>query len=197
MNYFLILVILGLCGGGYYEYTTLQQKSAADQQQITDLGTKLDALQAENKKLDDDKTQLTNNVADAQTKIADLTKQVQEAQSTLVKAKQQDQQDLEALKTQLAAATAPPPPPPTPTNNLGTIATVDGKTFQNCQLLKVEADGIVINQADGIIKIVFPMLPSDLQKKFGYDPNHPAPLTDAQIEHQEEQRKAAAQAAGN
>jgi hypothetical protein len=194
MNYFLLLVILGVCGGGYYEYTTLEQKSAGDQQQITDLGTKIDTLQAGNTKLENDKTQLTQSVADAETKIADLTKQIQDAQSTLAKAKAAA---LQAPKTTTAATTTPPKPTNSSPNNLGTIATLDGKTYQNCQLLKVKADGIVINDSDGITEIMYGLMPPDLQKRFGYDPHQATALTDAQIEYQEEQRQAAAQATGN
>jgi hypothetical protein len=187
MNYFLLLILLGVCGGGYYEYTVLQQNSIADQQQITDLGTKIDALKAENKKLDDDKTQLAKSATDAQTTIADLTKQIQDAKVALAQAKAQA---VAPSKATPPAATATPSTPPG--NNLGTITTLDGKTFKNCQLLKVDADGIVVNYPEGITKILFGLMPPDLQKRFGYDPHQAAALTAAQIEYQEEQRKAAA-----
>ena len=194
MNYFLLVIILGLCGGGYYEYTILEQNSSADQQQITNLGAKIDALQSENKRLEDDKAQLTKSVADAQTETADLTKQVQEAQSALAKAQAQA---LQSATAATMAATTVAATPSRPSNNLGTIATLDGKTYQNCQLLKVQADGIVVNDADGITEIRFGLMPPDLQKRFGYDPHQAATLTDAQVQYQEEQRAAAAQAAGN
>jgi hypothetical protein len=193
MNYFLLLVILGLGGGGYYEYTVLQQKSAADQQQISDQATKLESLQSENKEIEDDKAQLTKSVADAQAQMADLTKQLQAAQSALAEAKEQA---LEAAKASQAATPTTVPAIP-PTNNLGTITTFDGKTFQSCQLLKVQADGIVVNYSGGITQISYGLMPPDLQKRFGYDPHQAAALTQAQIEFQEEQRKAAAQAGGN
>jgi len=194
MNYFLLIIIVGLCGGGYYEYTLLEQKSAADQQQITDLGGKVDTLQSENKTLEDDKAQLTKSVANAQTELSDLTKQVQAAQSALAEAQAQA---VQAAKAATPATTTAAAAPSRPTNNLGTIGTLDGKTFQNCQLLKVQADGIVVNDADGITEIRFGLMPPDLQKRFGYDPHQAATLTEAQIEYQEEQRQAAAQAAGN
>jgi len=190
MNYFLIVIILGLCLGGYYEYTTFEEKNAEDQQQLSDLHGKVDALQSENKKLEDDKTQLIKSLANAQPKIADPTRQIQTLQSASVEAKNQALQAPNA--NQPAMATQPPP-----TNNLGTITTLNGKTFQNCQLLKVKADGIVINHSEGITEILYGLLPPDLQKKFGYDPHMAAALTEAQIQFQEEQRKAAAQAAGN
>ena len=87
MNYFLMLIILGLCGGGYYGYTQLQQKGIADQQHISDQSAKLDSLQAENKKLADEETQLKKNADDAAAEVSDLTTQVQEAQSALTAAK--------------------------------------------------------------------------------------------------------------
>jgi len=194
MNYFLLLIILGLGGGGYYEYTLLEQKSAADQQQITDLSGKIDTLQSENKKLGDDKAQLTKSITDAQSQITDLKSQIQKEQSDLAEAKQ-TVQTLQAEKAKATVAATPAAAPPT--NSLGTIATLDGKTFQNCQLLKVEADGIVVNHSEGITKIVYGLLPPEMQKRFGYDPHQAAALTEAQIQYQEEQRQAAAQAAGN
>jgi len=196
MNYFLMLIILGLCGGGYYEYTVLQKKDAADQQQLSDLGAKIDTLQSDNKKLDDDKTQLKKSMADAQSKITDLTAQIQAAQSELAETKQ-TVQALQAEKAKAAAAAATPAAPPPPTNSLGTITTQDGKTFQNCLLLKVEADGIVVNHSEGITKMLYRSLPAEMQKKFGYDPLQGTPLTEAQVQFQEAKRQAAAEAAGN
>ena len=192
MKYFLLLIILGLSGGGYFEYTQLQQKSASDQQEISDLSAKVDTLQSENKKLADDSTQLKKSADEATADAADLTKQLQDAQSALA-----------AAKAQAAQAKASPPPAlvpvssAPPTNSLGTITTLDGKTYQNCQLLNVKANGIVVNDSDGITEISYMMMPPGLQKRFGYDPRQAAALTDAQIEFQEEQRKAAAQATAN
>jgi hypothetical protein len=186
MNYFLIVVILALCGGGYYEYTVLEQKSAADQQQITDLGAKVDPLESENKKLADDKTRLTKSVNDAQAEIVNLTSQVQAAQSALAEARQQA----------LQAENGGQPTPTTgaalhPTNNLGTITTLDGKIFQNCHLLKVEARDIVVENPDGITQILYGSMTPDLQRRFGYDPHNAGALTEAQIRYQEQLRKAA------
>ena len=184
MNYFLMMIIVALCGGGYYEYTNFQQ-------QIHDLGAKVDELQAANKALEDDNTRLMKSVNDAQTEIADLARQIQGAPSTPAEAKQQAPQSTQA-NTSAAATTATPP-----TNDLGTITTLTGKTFLNCQLLKVKVDGIVVSHSEGITEIVYGSLPPELQKKFGYDPHQAAALTEAQIQFQEEQRKAAADAAGH
>jgi len=184
MNYFLMLVILAVCGGAYYEYTAQQEIILTDQQQISDLTNKTTSLQSENKKLTDDQTQIIENLADAQKKVANLTEQLKNAAKTGV----------------VAPVSANPAPPvtyaslpgiPTP-NNLGTIITQDGRAFQNCQLLAVEADGITFNHTLGITKVLFPFLPHDLQKRFGYDFQKDVAQTKAEVQYQEEKRKAAA-----
>ena len=192
MKYFLMVIILGLCGGGYYEYTLLQQTISDDLQKISDLSAKVDALQSENKKLADDQAQLKKSADDATAEVADLTEQVQKAQSQLAAA-----QALAARAKAKPPATNAPTATAPPTNSLGTITTLDGKTYQNCQLLNVKTNSIVINYADGITEVPYNMMSRDLQKRFGYDPHQAAALSEAQIEYQEEQRKAAAQAAGN
>jgi hypothetical protein len=184
MKYFLILIILGLCGGGYYEYTQLQTKISTDEQEIHALGTKVDASQLDNKTLTDDNVKLAASVKSDEDKITDLNKQLSDAKKTIA-----------AIPP--PAPVAPPPggvpsTPSKPTNNLGTITTSDGKTYQNCQLLKVDPDGIVVNDADGITKIVYEKLPADLEKRFGYDPLKPGNLTDDQVQALEKQRAAQA-----
>src|SRR5258708_23292538 len=87
MNYFLIFVILAICGGGYYEYTIEQQKDTQAQQQISDLTAKIDSLQSDNKKLEDDKAGLDKSLKDAQTQVADLTAQFQAAKKDAQQAK--------------------------------------------------------------------------------------------------------------
>jgi hypothetical protein len=192
MNYFLLLIIIGLGVGGYFEYTSLQQKAAADQQQLADLGAKVDTLQS-------DKDKLTKSETDNQAEIADLTKQVQDAKSALAAAKTQAAQAATSntsLDTTTSSTSTTPAAAPV-SNHLGTIVTLDGKTYQNCQLLNVKAEGIIVNDSDGIMEIAYGLLPLDLQKRFGYDPKQAAALTEAQVEYQEEQRKAASQATGN
>ena len=51
MNSFLLIVILALCGGSYYEYTVLNQAKLEDQQQITDLQAKVKAFRDANQQL--------------------------------------------------------------------------------------------------------------------------------------------------
>ena len=182
-----MLIILLLCGGGYYEYNDLQQKSAAAQLQISDLSAKVDKLEADNKALEDDKTRLTKMANDAQTEITDLAKQLQAAHGGLAQARPSAAQPPTANAPAMAATAG---------NSLGAISTLNGKTFQNCQLLKIKAEGIIINHSEGITEIEYGLLPLDLQKRFGYDPRQAAALTEAQIQFQEQQRKAAADSAG-
>jgi hypothetical protein len=177
MKYFLIVIILGLCGGGYYEYTQLENvqqdqvaRLAAAQKQISDLNAQIDQLQSEKKKLEAEKPQLTKNVDVAEGVIADLNAQVKAAQSAL-----------DDTKQQLAAVlNKPPPPPPPPTTDLGTI-TADGKTFLDCQLIRVDTDGIVVKHSTGIVKILSRGLSSDLQGRFGYDLPQLEPTPDAHV----------------
>jgi len=194
MNYFALILIVALCGAVYYENTDFEKKNAASQQRITDLSAKVDDLKAANKTLENDKTRLTKTIADDQAEIADLASQIQAAKGTQTEAQQQAAPKATNASPSPEAATAKPTPVG---NNLGTITTLDGKTYQNCQLLKIKADGIVVNYSDGITEIRYGLLPPDLQKKFGYDPHQAAALTEAQIQYQEEQRKAATAAAGH
>ena len=50
------------------------------------------------------------------------------------------------------------------------IKTLDGKTYTNATVARVEIDGIVVDYADGAGKLYFTNLPDELQKKYGYDP---------------------------
>jgi hypothetical protein len=176
MKYFLLFIIIALCLGGYYGYNTLataqQAKVDADQQQIT-------KLQKDNTSLTDDKAKLAKSASDAQAQVTDLTTQLQTAQTSLtatqskLDAAQKSLADDEAKIAKAAAAAAAAKVAatvPADPNSLGTITTLDGKTYQNCDLLKIDADGITINHSEGITKIMFALLPMELQKKFGYQP---------------------------
>jgi hypothetical protein len=199
MNYFLILlVVVGILGGGYYEYTSLQDESIDYQRKIAEQRDKLDYLEAKNKQYEDDKTLLTRAKWDeAQAKIADLTKQVQTVQAALDQEKKNEADAAAAAAAASAAnstnqAPVAPPPPPPPSNKLGTIVTTDGKTYTNCVLMKVDPDGIVINDSDGITKVLYALMSPELQKRFDFDPKQ-GPLTQEQVDILEIKRKASAQ----
>lgn len=130
---------------------------------MTVLNTKLQDLDEKNKALEADKEQLTKTVADDEAKVADLTQKLTTAATPA---------GTDATGAPVAPA-APPPPrnvPPGESNQLGTIAIHDGMTYQNAHLLKVDQDGITIKSPYGITKLNFPILPIDLQMRFGFDP---------------------------
>ena len=139
MNYFLFLIII---------VTWLRRILRIYQtmlQQQSDLNAKIETLQTDNKKLEDDNAQLTKSVSDAQAKVADLTKQIQTT-TTFTEARQQ------ALQTANASGAAITVSPSSSNNNLGTITTLDGKTFPNCQLLKIKANCIAVKDSDGALR---------------------------------------------
>jgi histone H3/H4 len=51
-----------------------------------------------------------------------------------------------------------------------TFKTTDGKIYEKVTITKADQDGISIETDSGIEKIPFQRLPTELQKKFGYDP---------------------------
>jgi hypothetical protein len=190
MNYVLILIILGLCGGGYYEYQQLQQ---AEQSRDSSYEKQIADLQAQNKGLSDAQKQATSEVSAAKAQVTTLAGQLKTAQTDLASAK------AAAAATGVTSATPGKTASgissaATLSNNLGTIATLGGQTYQNCQLLKVNAESITISETAGITEIPFALLPPNLQQRFDYDPHQAAALTAAQIEYLEELRKAAAAA---
>ena len=69
MNYFLLAVILLICGGAYYEHTIQSQSITQDEQRLADDDAKILSLQSDNASLTSDKTNLTANLAAATAKI--------------------------------------------------------------------------------------------------------------------------------
>ena len=183
MNYFLMLIIVCLCCGGYYGYTTLQTEHVSDLQKLADLQGKLDPLTADNAKLEADNAQLKKTAAADDTTVADLTQQLQAAQLSLAQTKQ-------AAAPTPAAVTAAPPSPVSG-NDLGNVTTLDGKSYVKCTLLKVQADCIVVNHSAGITQVTFVVMPPDLQKRFGYDPKAGPGLLPDQVAALEAKCKAA------
>jgi hypothetical protein len=189
MNYLLFLIILVMAGGGYFEYKNLQQSITFDDQRVATLQSQLDTATADNKKA-----------------LADKDGQLDEAQQTM----KAMQVQLDSAQNQLAEEKPPTPtsqpaaPSPSPTlsspaltsTKLGNIVTLDGKTYTNCQLLKVNADGIVVNHTDGITKILFDAMPPELQQTFGFDPHAGSELSPTQLMADESKRQVAA-SAGN
>jgi len=48
--------------------------------------------------------------------------------------------------------------------------TLDGDSYTNATVKRIEIDGIVVADTDGVYKLKFKKLPVDVQKKYGYDP---------------------------
>ena len=189
MNWFLLLIILAMGGGGYYEYQTLTGQVAVDQIQITDLKMKLQQLTDNEQKASDDVAQLTKSLADAQAKSNSLVGQLQNAKTALAAA-QPPPPAPSATAGALSSSTANPSSPAAFTTKLGTITALDGKTYADCQLLKVNADSIVISNADGITQIPLNVLPPQTLKILGLS-GTPITLTDDQVQSLEQQRQAA------
>jgi hypothetical protein len=195
MNWFLLLIILAMAGGGYYEYQTLHGQVTVDEIQLSDLKTKLQTASDAQQKSADAAKQLTASLADAQTKAADLDKQLQSEKTALAAAQAQ----IEAAAAAKAAASAPPAgataSPPAFTTKLGTLAALDGKTYTACQLLKVNTDSIVISNSDGVTQVMLNVLPAPTQKMLGFDAKLGA-LSNDQVQLLEQKRQSA-MASGN
>jgi hypothetical protein len=189
MNSFLLIVILAICGGSYYEYSVINQAKLEDEQQIADLQTKVNKLKALSTELAKGRTDLPPDFAELQGNTPGAP-----GQAPTNQAQPEANATISQPAPQPAPAAVPSAAPSAPTasaNDLGTIVTIDARTFQNCQLLKVEADGITFKHAEGITKVLFPLLPPDVQKRFGFDPHQPL-LTPDQVTQQEDVRRAAA-----
>jgi hypothetical protein len=106
-----------------------------------------------------------------------------------------------AQKQQAFIETAPQPPAPASSTQpvssdptaLGTITTILGQTYQDCHVLKIESNDIVVNCSTGILQIPYANMPSDLQKRFGYDPQKAAQTDDAKIRFQDQIRQTGGQ----
>jgi hypothetical protein len=168
MKFILWLLFLTLDGAAYYEYTWQQQTSAGFKQQMDDGQARIDAIEAENKKLAGQKNYLNQEVAYMATELSTM-------QGSTVEQKKVNELGVHAPDS----------------SELGNITTLLGKTFQNCQLLKVESDGITVSYAQGITKILYAYLPPDWQKKFGYDPQKAVLVNEADIRFREQSQQAA------
>lgn len=55
-----------------------------------------------------------------------------------------------------------------------TIKTLDGKTYPDVRISRVEPDGLVLETDAGVEKIFFRQLPAEVQKRYGYEPGQAA-----------------------
>jgi outer membrane murein-binding lipoprotein Lpp len=166
MNIFLLVVVLAVTGGAYYMYTQNQ----TDESTITDLHHQMDDLNAKVTKAEAD--------AAAATATAEAAKKALAAANALGVAGHRSKSNpspgfpdvvvvapdtsrssaIDAAATAAAAASH--------SASLGTIKTLDGKTYTNCKV------------------------PPEVQKMFDYDPEKAVQQTDAQIRYDQQQAAA-------
>jgi len=187
MKWFLGLVILLMCGGGYYEYQVLHGQIMVDELQISDLNTKLQSASAAEQKAISDLAQLKASLAGAPGKSDNPATQPQFAKTT----GPQNPAPLPSATSPGGNSSSPSAAsvvPGTLATNLGTINAIDGKVYPNCQLLKINTDNIVISNAQGITQIEMSVLPANLQKMFGFDPKVGV-LSNDQVQALEQQQR--------
>jgi hypothetical protein len=189
MNYFLFLIVMALCGAGCVGYILLKETSDAEAQQLAGFRGTLESFQTKDKNFREDDAQFSTQLKAVRVKTVGLTKQIQ-ALREIAEGKAKSSQI--PLTIRLTKAAKPKPR----SNDLGTVTTTDGNTYQDCHLIKVEEDCIVVTYPDGIVEIYYRVMPPALQKRFGFDPRKGQALTDDQVETEEEERQAANDAAG-
>ncbi len=162
----LILALLA-AGAAYYEYSWQQQSSAGFQSQIQQWESQLAQLKSENKKLSLEKKKLSQQAVPAPIPASPGITASMPGQAP-------------------AAPGLPPASGSAPIEDLGTFTTITGKTYQDAKLLKIEATDIVISDTDGITQVSYAVMPADMQKKFGWDPQKSTSLTAAEIRYQEQ-----------
>ncbi len=184
MKLFLFLILIVAGEGAYFEYTTEKRLGTGTAHQLGEWQAKVDALEAKNKKLKAQGADITHSLGMAQAQDQLLSRQLQDAQAA-------ESHGPSSPTPMAATSSAPTSASASSALDLGTISTIIGKTYQNCKLLKVQADGIVISHSQGIIKVLFAYLPPEMQRRFGYDPNHASALDEATVRYQEQLRQAA------
>ena len=50
------------------------------------------------------------------------------------------------------------------------ITTLDGKTYKDARVTRVEADAVHITFREGVVKVPFNQLPQELRRQYGYEP---------------------------
>ena len=156
MNMLLVCLLIAAGGAAYFETTYQQQTADGFQEQESAWQSEDDSLRGENKQLILSKKELEKDIDTTTAEIANLTGHGKTTDTS--------------APAPAVVTTTPAPAPMPATTSLGTISTVDGQRYENCQLLKVEADGITFSHAQGITKVMYSNLPSDKQALFEVDP---------------------------
>ncbi|MGH9592721.1 MAG: hypothetical protein ACRD5L_06495 [Bryobacteraceae bacterium] len=186
---FLILVTVGEVA--YFNYTVQQQTSGGFQHRLGDWQDELSALQGKNKQLTDTHDYLRKTISATEIRIEMLTDQLKGVPGSNPSAVRIGRSD------EAWTPAAPAAPIPAVGENIGTVTTLSGQTFENCQLLKVEPDGITFNHTEGITKVLYRNLSLDLQKRFGVDPQSTATAEAAKVRYQEQLQQAGTGTGGN
>jgi hypothetical protein len=174
MNYFLVVIVVGMAGFAYYQHSEDEKQVADLQHQVADLKTKVHADPAANSHVSSAAAGAAGDDADAQPALK-IAPAVAVVTPTM--------EHSSAIDAAAAAATAVESDP----NNIGTLKTLDGRTFYQCKVIKVEADGITFSHQDGIAKVLLPFLPPNVQKQFDYDPQKAVAQADAQLRSDQQQ----------
>ncbi|SKA96953.1 hypothetical protein SAMN02745166_02504 [Prosthecobacter debontii] len=70
------------------------------------------------------------------------------------------------------------------------ITTLTGKTYRQCEIVKVYPDGVSFTHADGAAKVLFTDLSQEWRERLGYDPAKAAAYELEQAERREKQAEA-------
>ena len=179
MNYFLVLVVIGMAGFAYYQHNQDEQQVVGLQQQIAQLQGKGGSSTGGNEGGDDTTTTPNEAPSNGPRPVLTISPQVK-----VVAPSASHSSAIDAAANAAAAASS------SNSNSLGTVNTLDGRTFNNCKVLKVEADGVTFSHDEGITKVLFSFLPPNVQKQFDYDPQKAVAQTDAQTRYDEQQAAA-------
>jgi hypothetical protein len=191
--YLLIILILAVGGGSYHEYSIRDQQLTKLKEQQGKLAVVINGLQANIQKLETDKEALVKKIAASNSTATQLTTTLADAKTTASNVQAAQDQAKTAADTaqalqataekDLAAAMHPPS-----TNQLGTIVTLNQKTYQNCVVKEVQPDGLYLTTSQGFVTILYPFLPGIVQRQFGYDPSNQVEFTSAQVQALEQVR---------
>ncbi|MBL9116609.1 MAG: hypothetical protein JNJ83_16500 [Verrucomicrobiaceae bacterium] len=75
------------------------------------------------------------------------------------------------------------------------LMTVQGRSYQNCRILKVSPDGVTFRHTKGVARILFSDMTTASQKEFGYDPDKERAFEKQQAEERAQKRELARQRA--
>jgi hypothetical protein len=170
----------------YFAYTVQQQTSDGFQQQLGLLQSKVDALQKIKTEDDHWRAQLKS----AQDNLQNTSKPSAPGMPTPTTSYATSGGPANAASVDSSDTNPAAHASTSPMDALGTITTLQGKTYLNCQLLKVEPDGITFNHSEGIAKVLFVYLSPDIQKRFGFDPEKTAAMEEAEAKYREQLRQA-------